>query len=102
MSQFRVYFYDTTGKELTAHPLNGKAWIGNSGWVRNADDTEFKRGYHSSVTVANWANLHMIDGEQLVTIADFAGMDRVGVKVWYSPESSDKFWLVAPDHFANR
>lgn len=79
MSVFRTYFFDReTGKELSDHPLNGKTWIGISGYAHR--NGKFVEGTCTSVTIADYADLHRINGEKRVTADDF---DRpVRVKVW--------------------
>lgn len=100
MSAFRVYFYDEAGSELREHPLNGKTWLATPGSLFHKG--EFNHLYKDSVTVADYADLHTVKNEKVVTIDDFPGKEKVGVKVWYGPERSEKFWLVASDYLERR
>jgi hypothetical protein len=96
MSIFRVYFFDETGNELVDNDLNGKQWLGTGGGLHRDGTFLFK--FRTNVTLADYASVRAIKGEREVTIADFPGKTKVGVKVWNGPESSEKFWLVAEDY----
>lgn len=85
MGIMRVYFFDAeTARELSDHPLNGKSWLGTSGYVHQ--DGDFVPGTCTSLAVCDHSSLSHVANERHVTSADF---DRpVRVKIW-GPKTVD-------------
>jgi hypothetical protein len=94
---FRAYFFDTNGVELSKHPLNGMTWCQTFGSPKI--NGTFCHTRRTGVRIARYADLKGTKGEVTLTPANvreyFGNVERVGVKVWYSPESSEKFWIYA-------
>jgi|WetSurMetagenome_2_1015567.scaffolds.fasta_scaffold00846_17 hypothetical protein len=94
----RVYFFDANGNELSTGLL----------FYRGLDCAPLKRNgdvaglYRIGVHVCRYYDMNRIVGERAITLADFPGHERIGVKVWIGDGRAEKFWLVNADYFTSR
>lgn len=111
MSRFRAYFYDERGKELADSRFNGKEWCATGSGIKLRNGEYDKRG-RTTVTVKTrdpkdvehiyWNGRDKpptgsIKGNYVVTMDDFPGHRKVGVKVWAPGGAIEKFWLISED-----
>lgn len=91
----RFYFYDTTGNELTDHPLNGMAADGMGSYIGTHRDGKKVRG---TVDGFDWTSKTKVD----VTINDFPGHKVVLVKFWVPNKEAQQTFYLAQVPTANR
>jgi hypothetical protein len=95
MSHFRTYFYSLkTRKEIADCQFNGKTWLAVDGMKRDVNGNFIKHTC-TAVEVANYADIHRVNGRKIVTIVDFPGEDAIAVKIWHGPKDVEWRKLVA-------
>lgn len=110
MSAFRVYFYDEKGKELSDSRFNGKEWVATGKGIKRAGSSDPRGRTQVTVKTGDAKDAELmyhngrenaptgrIKGNKVVTLEDFPGHRKVGVKVWAPGGAIEKFWLISED-----
>lgn len=111
MSAFRVYFYDEKGKELSDSRFNGKEWVATGSGIKRGGSFDKRGRTRLTLKTRDPKDEELlyfdednpekvtgrIKGNKTITLQDFPGHRKVGVKVWAPGGAIEKFWLISDE-----